>query len=407
MDPEEALQLVKHGATLLFLDVPQFTLIGIDTQMYSSGPNFKGIKMIPPGVHFVYYSSSNREGNTFSPIIGFFIVVNPSEVIVRKWDKQEERFVKFSEEDEERYTEAVRRLEFDRQLGPYMLNQYEDWRHISNYITKAVIERIEPIGGEITVSSEPESISNIPRTPMEKALAEQLRSSTYTVPAQKSERKGCYFTSIPRLIKHKGLSGHELTSMNLDKTHVLETILAKEYGGNEDSLLGELQFSFVAFLMGQSLEAYLQWKLITSLLLGCVEAPLHTSSRLFTKFVRVIYHQLKFGLQKDSKNADVSEEGAMALLEESWLSDDSFLHILCKEFFSLLLEAPVIDGDLLSWTRKLKDLLMNSIGWDFEQNSAATELNFEDDEYAPVVEVIDDDDDVDHNGTPAGGMDTS
>ncbi|KAF2592983.1 hypothetical protein F2Q70_00044987 [Brassica cretica] len=32
MDSEKALELVKHGATLLFLDVPQHTLIGIDTQ---------------------------------------------------------------------------------------------------------------------------------------------------------------------------------------------------------------------------------------------------------------------------------------------------------------------------------------------------------------------------------------
>ncbi|VFQ75399.1 unnamed protein product [Cuscuta campestris] len=184
---------------------------------------------------------------------------------------------------EERYAEAVRKFEFDTQLGPYMLNQYVDWSHLSNYITESVIEHIEPIGGEITVPSEPESISNIPRTPMEKALAEQLKSSKYAIPVEKSERKGCYFTPIPRLIKHKGLSGHELTNMNLDKTQVLETILAKEYDGNEDSLLGELQFSFIAFLMGQSLEAYLQWKLITSLLLGCIEAPLNTRSRLFTK----------------------------------------------------------------------------------------------------------------------------
>ncbi|XP_031107171.1 protein AAR2 homolog isoform X1 [Ipomoea triloba] len=397
MDPEAALQLVKEGATVLLLDVPQSTLIGIDTQMFSSGPNFKGIKMIPPGVHFVYYSSSNREGNAFSPIIGFFIVASHSEVIVRKWDQKEERFVKLSEEDEERYGQAVRRLEFDRQLGPYMLNQYGDWRHLSNYITKAIIERLEPIGGEISVSSEPDSISNIPKTAMEKALAEQLRNSTFSRPVEKSERpvekserKGCYFTPIPRLIKHKGLSGHDLTNMNLDKTQVLETIIAKEYGGNENSLLGELQFSFIAFLMGQSLEAYLQWKLIASLFLGCTEAPLHTRSQLFTKFVQVIYYQLKFGFQKDDKNADIAEKGVMALLDESWLSDDSFLHILCKDFFSLLLEAPVIDGDLLSWTRKLKDLLEDSLGWDFEPNNAADELNFEDDEYAPVVEMIDD-----------------
>ncbi|XP_019173146.1 PREDICTED: protein AAR2 homolog [Ipomoea nil] len=399
MDPDAALQLVKEGATLLLLDVPQSTLIGIDTQMFSSGPNFKGIKMIPPGVHFVYYSSSNREGNAFSPIIGFFIVAGHSEVIVRKWDQNEEKFVKLSEEDEERYGQAVRRLEFDRQLGPYMLNQYGDWRHLSNYITKAIIERLEPIGGEISVSSEPDSISNIPKTTMEKALAEQLKNSKFSRPVEKPERKGCYFTPIPRLIKHKGLSGHDLTNMNLDKTQVLETIIAKEYGGNENSLLGELQFSFIAFLMGQSLEAYLQWKLIASLFLGCTEAPLHTRSQLFTKFVQVIYYQLKFGFQKDDKNADVAEKGAMALLDESWLSDDSFLHILCKDFFSLLLEAPVIDGDLLSWTRKLKDLLEDSLGWDFESNNAADELNFEDDEYAPVVEMIDE--------PGHSGMDTS
>lgn len=29
-------------------------------QMFSVGPAFRGLKMIPPGPHFVYYSSSNR-----------------------------------------------------------------------------------------------------------------------------------------------------------------------------------------------------------------------------------------------------------------------------------------------------------------------------------------------------------
>ena len=78
MDPNTALELVKQGVTLLLLDVPQYTLFGIDTQvlllilyssssssvaftyiyssinqstwqMFSVGPSFKGIKMIPPG----------------------------------------------------------------------------------------------------------------------------------------------------------------------------------------------------------------------------------------------------------------------------------------------------------------------------------------------------------------------
>ncbi|XP_009802816.1 uncharacterized protein LOC107793749 isoform X1 [Nicotiana tabacum] len=399
MEPEAALEFVKQGATMLLLDVPQNTLIGVDTHMFSTGPNFKGVKMIPPGVHFIYYSSSNREGNEFSPIVGFFVDASPSEVIVRKWDSKDERFVKLSEEEEERYAQAVKNLEFDRQLGPYALERYGDWKRLSNYITKNTIESIEPIGGEITVISESEVVENVPKTAMEKVLAEQLKSSKFSKPVEKSPSKGCYYTSIPRVIKQKGASGPELTSMNLDKTQILETILMKQHGGSDDSLLGELQFAFVAFLMGQSLEAFLQWKLLVSLLLGCTEAPLHTRTQLFTKFVKAIYYQLKVGFQKDSKDTGRAEKGAMTLLDESLLSADNFLCHLCKDFFSLVLDAPMVDGDLLTWTRKLRELLEQTLGWDFQQNSAVDGMYLEeDDEFAPMVEMLDN---PDHTETPS------
>ncbi|KAK6128540.1 hypothetical protein DH2020_037715 [Rehmannia glutinosa] len=391
MDPETALEFVKHGATLLLLDVPQYTLIGIDTQMYSSGPNFKGIKMIPPGIHFIYYSSSNREGSEFSPFVGFFIDAKASQVIVRKWDQKEERFVKLSDEEEERYSDAVKRLEFDNQLGPYALSQYGDWKHLSNYITKDTIDHIEPIGGEITIACESEMVGKFCNTAMEKTLAEQLKNSKFSTPGKKSQNRGCYYTAIPRVVKHKGMCSKELTDLNLDKTQLLESILMKEYGGDEDALLAELQFAFIAFLMGQSLEAFLQWKLLVSLLFGCTEAPLHTRSRLFTKFIKVMYYQLKCGFLKDQKDTGAKPEGVSALLDESWLSSDSFLHHICKDFFSLVLEAPVVDGDLLSWTRRLRVLLEESLGWQFQQNGAADGIYFEEnDEYAPVVEILDD-----------------
>ncbi|KAL3813306.1 hypothetical protein ACJIZ3_014574 [Penstemon smallii] len=393
MDADTALELVKRGATLLLLDVPQHTLIGIDTQVFSSGPNFRGIKMIPPGIHFVYYSSANKEGSEFSPIVGFFIDASSSQVILRKWDLKEERLVKLSEEDEERYSDAVKRLEFDKHLGPYTLSQYGDWKRLSNYITKDTIERIEPLGGEITIACESEMVGKFSKTSVETALAEQLKNSKFTMPEEKSKRRGCYYTEIPRLVKHKGICGEELTSLNLDKTHLLENVLTKEYGGAEDALLGELQFAFIAFLMGQSLEAYLQWKTLVSLFFGCTEAPLHTRSQLFTKFIRVIYHQLKYGLQKDQKDIGTTDKGVSALLDESWLTSDSFLHHLCKDFFSLVLEAPVVDGDLLSSTRKFKELLEESLGWQFQQNNTADEIYFDEaDEYAPVVEILDDPD---------------
>ncbi|CAL5366473.1 unnamed protein product [Camellia sinensis] len=390
MDPETALGFVKHGATLLLLDVPPHTLVGIDTQMFSVGPAFKGIKMIPPGPHFLYYSPSNREGNEFSPIIGFFVDASPSEVIVRQWDQQGERLVKLSEDEEERYSHAVKSLEFDRQLGPYTLSQYGDWKRLSNYITKSTIERIEPIGGEITVACESEIVANIPSTPTERALAEQLKNSKFSRSVDKSQRRGSYYTPIPRVIKNKAIHGQELTSLNLDKTQLLESILINHYGGSEDLILGELQFAFIAFLMGQSLEAFLQWKSLVSLFLGCTEAPLHTRSQLFTKFIKVIYYQLKYGFQKEHTSTGGAEKGTLTLLDESWLSD-SFLHHLCKDFFSLVLEAPVVNGDLLSWTRKFKELLEDTLGWDFQQKNAVDGMYCEeDDEFAPVVVMLDD-----------------
>ncbi|KAL4614026.1 hypothetical protein ACB092_07G025700 [Castanea dentata] len=330
MDPNTALELVKQGVTLLLLDVPQYTLLGIDTEMFSVGPAFKGIKMIPPASHFLYYSSSTRDGKDFSPIIGFFIHAAPSEVIVRRWDQQQERLVKVSEEEEERYCQAVKSLEFDRQLGPYNLSQYGDWKHLSNYITKSIIERIEPIGGEITVACESGIVTNAPKTAMEKALDEQMKSSKFLTSVENSQSRRCYYTSIPRVIKQKGIHGQELTSLNIDKTQLLESLLIKDYGGSEDVLLGELQFAFIAFLMGQSLEGFLQWKALVNLLFGCIEAPFHTRTQLFTKFIKVIYYQLKFGLEKDHTDTSGAATEVSALLDDSWLSADSFLHHLCK-----------------------------------------------------------------------------
>ena len=52
---------------------------------------------------------------------------------------------------------------------------------------------------------------------MEKALDQQLRNSKFSKSADKSQKRGCYYTSIPRVIKHKGIHGQELTSLNLDK----------------------------------------------------------------------------------------------------------------------------------------------------------------------------------------------
>ncbi|KAJ0962740.1 hypothetical protein J5N97_027862 [Dioscorea zingiberensis] len=385
MDQETALELVKKGATLLLLDVPQFTIFGIDTQMFSVGPLFKGIKMIPPGPHFVYYRPANKEGNEFSPTVGFFITTSYSEVVVRRWNCQEECLVKISEDEECSYAEAVKRFEFDGQLGPYALDHFGEWKRLSSYITNSTIERLEPTGGDITIAYESELADEVPKTAMEIQLVEQFRSSKFSSStSDKLHKQTCYYTLIPQIVKHKNISREELTALNLDKTQLLETILLKDFKGAEDLLLAELQFAFVAFMMGQSLQAFFQWKALVSLFLSCTEAPLQTRSRLFSKFIEVIYWQLKHGFQKQRRNSAAEDKKILAFLDDAWFSKDTFLYRLCKDFFPLVLQAPVIDGDLLTWTRKLKTLLEHIFGWDFE-DSALDVMREYGDEFSPVV----------------------
>ncbi|KAF3949430.1 hypothetical protein CMV_024692 [Castanea mollissima] len=74
------------------------------------------------------------------------------------------------------------------------------------------------------------------------------------------------------------------------------------------------------------------------------------------QFIKVIYYQLKFGLEKDHTDTSGAATGVSALLDDSWLSADSFLHHLCKDFFSLMLDASSVDGHLLSWQTHLEVL---------------------------------------------------
>lgn len=55
MDQDLAKKLFLEGACLIVMGVPTGTEFGIDMKSWETAGRFKGIKMIPPGLHFVYY----------------------------------------------------------------------------------------------------------------------------------------------------------------------------------------------------------------------------------------------------------------------------------------------------------------------------------------------------------------
>ena len=70
LTPEEARRLVGAGSFILLLDIPAGTDLGVDYKTFTTAERFKGMKMVPPGLHFVFYSSSE-----FSPRMGMFCVL--------------------------------------------------------------------------------------------------------------------------------------------------------------------------------------------------------------------------------------------------------------------------------------------------------------------------------------------
>ena len=138
IDPDKARELAESGAVLLLLDVPHGTVVGIDQQVktlcyivrhlshfnsailysgdlpsrlqaYVVGPDFKGVKMIPPGVHFVSSNavSSSSRGATqgspdVAPTVSTFVDVALRQVAIRRWSQQEELLLPLDDADEVR-----------------------------------------------------------------------------------------------------------------------------------------------------------------------------------------------------------------------------------------------------------------------------------------------------------------
>ena len=70
-DPSVARRLEVEGATMVILGVLPSTEIGVDLNSWNMGEKFCGVKMIPPGIHFVYYSSVNLATQSTAPRTGW------------------------------------------------------------------------------------------------------------------------------------------------------------------------------------------------------------------------------------------------------------------------------------------------------------------------------------------------
>lgn len=82
----------------------------------------------------------------------------------------------------------------------------------------------------------------------------------------------------------KAFSHDEKTLVGMDKTFLFEYLLDVAYEDDPYLALGEYEYAFVSFLIGEELEGLEQWKKMTSMWCHCVRL-VETQPSFFAAFL--------------------------------------------------------------------------------------------------------------------------
>lgn len=78
---------MESSAAVLLLDLPPAALAGIDLLSFTTTPRFRGVKDLPPGLHFVFTGSSTA----FSVRHGiWFRVQDRHQLTITRWQQPDE-----------------------------------------------------------------------------------------------------------------------------------------------------------------------------------------------------------------------------------------------------------------------------------------------------------------------------
>ncbi|CAE8705450.1 unnamed protein product [Polarella glacialis] len=320
---EEVQHLTEHGCSVLCLGCPEGMLFGIDYAAWSVGPSFMGIKLVPPGLHYVYCSASAAEDIGISRT-GFFLYMKPRDVAVFRWDPENEELARPDSHDEEaRYADGVRGFDFDQNLGPYPLELSAQWQELTRHATPELVGRIEPVSKAIRskrAEYDASSEALLPKPPEpeihldsmdgadgdEVMLMADVDANPEEVPKgsappqrpagdsnlESNASSGClFFSSLPRRRKKAASTAVETTQLYMDRSAQLEEMIQKDYAGNEFGVLGELQLAYIAFLLGQNYDGFEQWRALLQLLCGC-ESAVERRTELYAELCRCFFAQL-------------------------------------------------------------------------------------------------------------------
>lgn len=90
---------MEQKSYLIVTGAPNHTEFGIDFLTIDITAEFRGVKLIPSGPHFIYTSSKDSFGNSSTARNGILHFFKPGEIVVKEWNQKEEELQNRSKGD--------------------------------------------------------------------------------------------------------------------------------------------------------------------------------------------------------------------------------------------------------------------------------------------------------------------
>ncbi|KAF2262660.1 hypothetical protein CC78DRAFT_519908 [Lojkania enalia] len=360
MDP------ASHTHCVLLLDLPPSALGGIDLLSFSTTPRFRGIKNLPPGLHFVFAASdaslSVRHGAWFYVTPG----AGPPQVFIKKWDAATEELVGETSQTAVMrwranlgsiwkdgltpYRQIVQSTDDDKEYD--VVEESTDWSRLTSGIGPTMLSRITGLNPDhwslTSASSAAQDLEHIPG----------LESSNSVIHPEKE----LHFLPINlKQTWREGATGRERTEAAQDRSWFLGDLIDKHCKGRdvrarESEILGELQFAFLMVLTLNNNSCLEQWKRLLRLLFTCRQA-VQQRPHLFTELLRTLKLQLSHCADMEAGMFDLNEQGG------------GFLKPLLRKFRKGLDD---LDGkwkmDIVDEFDDLQDYLREQYGWELDDS---------------------------------------
>lgn len=290
--------MVSKDNFLVVLECTKSIEFGIDCISYNTGPKFKGISVIPSGLHFAYFSVGS------SPRQGFFFHVATGDIVVRSWSSVDEEISSrniLSLESTRSLLDAILRGDLNENLGPYPMSELSTWINLSLFINESVLKNADcGLETPIIAGSVEDIVEN---------YSLFRRNNHQSSPSQELRPYFPNMGRVPRFVnitktfselrdeidcnENLQLRSSLKTALYRDKSSLIDRLIKQDYQDSWETMLGEFQLAFILFLFLFSQPALEQWKLLMSIICDS-ESFLTSNSQFSCAFIRILFSQLNY-----------------------------------------------------------------------------------------------------------------